>query len=68
MIAFCRTYRRGQTKETTLTRLAVEDSVDTDMLKMQDRKTSEINRIMGESSHGKKSVFLRSFVLKLFLG
>lgn len=47
--AFCRVYRIGQTKETTMTRLVVENTIDEEIMEMQARKTVEINTVMEPS-------------------
>ncbi|KAI9723156.1 MAG: hypothetical protein M1828_004259 [Chrysothrix sp. TS-e1954] len=44
--AFCRTYRRGQERETFLTRLAVQGTIDIDIVKMQERKEKEIDSVI----------------------
>lgn len=51
--AFCRVYRRGQEKETTLTRVVVMGTVVDDLLEMQDRKEEEIDTATGENSTSK---------------
>jgi SNF2 family DNA or RNA helicase len=48
--AFCRVFRIGQTQETTMTRFAVQNTIDEDIIRMQDRKQQEIDQIM-ESEH-----------------
>lgn len=48
--AFCRTYRRGQEHPTRMTRLVVAGSVDDHMIKLQDRKISEIDAVMSDES------------------
>lgn len=55
--AFARTYRRGQDKETRLTRFIVDDSIDTQMVGMQKRKEAEIGQVVdNETRSRKKSV------------
>jgi len=44
--AFARTYRRGQDKETRMTRLIAADTVDDEMVLMQQKKDKEINGVM----------------------
>lgn len=44
--AFARTYRRGQDKETAMTRLIAANTVDEQMVQMQQRKETEINGVM----------------------
>jgi len=51
--AFCRIYRRGQTKETMLTRVVVSGTVDDDILTMQDRKQENIDEAIGEDANSK---------------
>jgi SNF2 family DNA or RNA helicase len=46
--AFCRVFRIGQDQETSLTRFAVENTVDQNMIEMQQRKQAEIDQVMGE--------------------
>lgn len=42
MQAFCRVFRIGQTRDVELRRFVVKDSIDMDILKMQERKNEEI--------------------------
>jgi SNF2 family DNA or RNA helicase len=49
--AFGRVYRHGQKKETYFVRIAVKDSIDDRLLKMQEKKEGEILEAMKE---GKK--------------
>jgi SNF2 family DNA or RNA helicase len=44
--AFCRVHRMGQTKETRLTRLVVENTVDERLMKMQKSKQKDIDLVM----------------------
>ena len=44
--AFCRVYRRGQTKETELTRVIIKDSIDEKLLALQQKKEGEISSVM----------------------
>ena len=46
--AFCRTYRRGQSERTSMTRLAAAGTVDEHILRLQRRKDGEIVSVMGE--------------------
>jgi len=48
--AFCRVFRIGQVEQTHLTRFVVRKTVDEHMVKMQLRKQTEIDQIMGEDS------------------
>lgn len=52
--AFCRSYRRGQTRETALTRLLVRDTIDDHIVKMQQRKDNEINQVMADGASPKE--------------
>jgi SNF2 family DNA or RNA helicase len=52
--AFARTYRRGQEKETRMTRLITADSVDTDLVQMQERKEEEIQGVLNAPEARKK--------------
>jgi SNF2 family DNA or RNA helicase len=44
--AFCRVFRIGQEHETSLTRFVVENTVDQNMIEMQQRKQEEIDQVM----------------------
>lgn len=46
--AYCRVFRRGQEKETAMTRIAVSNTVDLDLIRMQERKEKEITSVMVE--------------------
>ena len=47
--AFCRTYRRGQLRETEMVRLMVEGTIDTQIQAMQERKEFKIGMVMSET-------------------
>jgi SNF2 family DNA or RNA helicase len=44
--AFCRVFRIGQEHETSMTRFVVEKTVDENMIRMQERKQTEIDEVM----------------------
>jgi len=46
--AYCRVYRRGQTKQTSMVRMAVSNTVDQDLIRIQERKDREITSVMLE--------------------
>jgi SNF2 family DNA or RNA helicase len=52
--AFCRVFRIGQTQETMMTRFVVSNTIDEDMIKMQDRKQAEIDQVMDNEEAKKK--------------
>ena len=60
--AFCRVFRIGQTRDVELRRFVVKGSVDTDILRMQERKNKEIG-----ISHERRSTKLTTKeLLRLF--
>lgn len=62
--AFCRTYRRGQNKETEMIRFMVHNTVDTQIQTMQERKELEISTVMSES--GRYTRYSIPELLRLF--
>ncbi|KAF2083196.1 hypothetical protein K490DRAFT_52277 [Saccharata proteae CBS 121410] len=52
--AFCRVFRIGQEQETQMTRFVVRGTVDEDMIKMQNRKQAEIDKIMEDGDDGSR--------------
>ena len=46
--AFCRVFRFGQTQKTFLTRFCVKNTVDDQLIDMQERKQKEIELVMQE--------------------
>jgi SNF2 family DNA or RNA helicase len=44
--AFCRVFRIGQREETFMSRLCVRNTVDERLIKMQERKQTEIASVM----------------------
>jgi len=46
--AYCRVSRRGQTKQTSMVRMAVSNTVDQDLIRIQERKDREITSVMLE--------------------
>lgn len=62
--AFCRVFRIGQKDETFMSRICVRNSVDEQLIRMQDRKNAEINEVMeDDGTRLKKYVFRRSLWL-----
>lgn len=53
--AFCRVFRKGQEKQTYMTRLAVSQTVDQDLIRMQERKENEIGTVMVENGRARMS-------------
>lgn len=51
--AFCRTYRRGQDKATSMIRFAAKGTVDEHILRLQERKDTEILSVMGKEGFSK---------------
>lgn len=50
--AFCRVFRIGQLEETSMSRLCVNNTVDKQLIAMQERKDAEIKSVM--ENDGKK--------------
>jgi SNF2 family DNA or RNA helicase len=50
--AFCRVFRIGQTREVEVVRFAVKNTVDVDIMKMQERKMREIDSAMEKKNRG----------------
>lgn len=48
--AYCRVFRIGQTRDVEVVRFAVKGTVDMDIIKMQDRKTKEINSAIDKNN------------------
>jgi len=46
--AFCRTYRRGQDKQTQMTRFVVRGTVEPELVKMQEKKDTEISTVLSD--------------------
>lgn len=59
--AFCRCYRIGQTQPVEITRFVVKDTIDDDILAMQDRKTREIDAAL-EVGKGARNLSVRDLV------
>jgi SNF2 family DNA or RNA helicase len=47
--AFCRVFRIGQKEETYMSRLCVKNSIDSNLIKMQERKSKEIAQVMEDN-------------------
>ncbi|KAK5274505.1 hypothetical protein LTR99_004787 [Exophiala xenobiotica] len=62
--AYCRAFRIGQDKKVEVVRFAVKDSIDEDLIKMQDRKDVEVSGAIGPDSHGKRATIQQ--LLELF--
>ncbi|KAF2432590.1 hypothetical protein EJ08DRAFT_695349 [Tothia fuscella] len=54
--AFCRVFRIGQEQETSMTRFVVEKTVDENMIRMQERKQHEIDRVMDGEKRKKLTI------------
>lgn len=52
--AYCRVFRIGQTRDVEVVRFSVKNTVDGEMLQMQDRKTKEIDSAMKKGGSGGK--------------
>ncbi|KAF2143698.1 uncharacterized protein K452DRAFT_325644 [Aplosporella prunicola CBS 121167] len=65
MQAFCRVFRIGQDQETSMTRLVVEQTVDADMIDMQDRKQREIDRVLESDNRTQKRLTVQD-MMRLF--
>ena len=48
--AFCRCFRIGQSKKVEIIRYVVRDTIDEDLVTMQERKNTEIDSVMGEEA------------------
>jgi SNF2 family DNA or RNA helicase len=44
--SFCRVFRFGQIRETSLVRLVTSGTIDEDMIKMQKKKQEDVDKIM----------------------
>ena len=53
--AYCRVFRIGQDKEVEVLRFVVRDSVDDDLVKMQERKDAEIDSAIGSECLEKRA-------------
>ena len=53
--AFCRCFRIGQRKEVDIVRYVVKDTIDEDLVMMQQRKIEEIDSVMGDDVRQKKA-------------
>jgi SNF2 family DNA or RNA helicase len=62
--AYCRAFRIGQDKKVEVVRFVVKDSIDEDLIKMQDRKDVEVSGAIGPDSHGKRATIQQ--LLELF--
>ncbi|KAF2838673.1 hypothetical protein M501DRAFT_1016765 [Patellaria atrata CBS 101060] len=62
--AFCRVFRIGQKQETYMTRIVVNNTVDQNLLKMQETKQIEIDKVMEDG--GTAESILIEDLLRLF--
>ncbi|OQV09615.1 SNF2 family domain-containing protein [Cladophialophora immunda] len=62
--AYCRAFRIGQEKRVDVLRFVVKDSIDEDLIKMQDRKDVEVTSAIGPDSMGKRATIQQ--LLELF--
>ncbi|OCT44627.1 DNA repair helicase rad5,16 [Cladophialophora carrionii] len=53
--AYCRAFRLGQDQVVDVLRFVVKDSIDEDLIKMQDRKDVEVQSVIGPDSLGKRA-------------
>ncbi|KIV92519.1 hypothetical protein PV10_03810 [Exophiala mesophila] len=53
--AYCRVFRMGQKKEVEVLRFVVRDSIDDDLVKMQERKNAEIDSAIGSECLEKRA-------------
>lgn len=60
--AFCRCYRIGQNRDVEITRFVVKDTIDDDILAMQERKTQEIDAAL-DSHKSARSLSVQDLVL-----
>ena len=64
--AYCRAFRIGQQKKVEVVRFVIKDSIDEDLIHMQDRKNIEIDAAMGPDSQRKRATI--NELLSLFGG
>ncbi|EXJ91918.1 hypothetical protein A1O3_00468 [Capronia epimyces CBS 606.96] len=62
--AYCRAFRIGQQRKVEVLRFVVKDTIDEDLIKMQDRKDVEVTGAIGPESHGKRATIQQ--LLELF--
>ncbi|EXJ75184.1 uncharacterized protein A1O5_01880 [Cladophialophora psammophila CBS 110553] len=62
--AYCRAFRIGQENQVDVVRFVVQDSIDEDLIKMQDRKNIEVTGAIGPESMGKRATIQQ--LLELF--
>ncbi|KAK5059947.1 hypothetical protein LTR84_009830 [Exophiala bonariae] len=53
--AFCRAYRIGQERKVEVVRFMIKDTIDEDLISMQDRKDVEVQGAIGSESHGSRA-------------
>jgi SNF2 family DNA or RNA helicase len=61
--AYCRAFRIGQPNVVEVVRFVVKDSIDEDLIKMQDRKDIEVTGAIGPESHGKRATIAQLLAL-----
>lgn len=62
--AYCRAFRIGQQRKVEVLRFVVKDSIDEDLIKMQERKDLEVTGAIGPESLGKRATIQQ--LLELF--
>ncbi|KAJ9613159.1 hypothetical protein H2200_003100 [Cladophialophora chaetospira] len=62
--AYCRAFRIGQEQRVDVLRFVVKDSIDEDLIKMQERKELEVTGAIGPDSMGKRATIQQ--LLELF--
>ncbi len=62
--AYCRAFRIGQEQVVDVLRFVVKDSIDEDLIKMQERKDLEVSGAIGSDSMGKRATIQQ--LLQLF--
>lgn len=61
--AYCRVFRLGQQKEVEVIRFVVKDSIDEDLIRMQERKDAEIDSAIGQGSLQKRATITQLLTL-----
>ena len=62
--AYCRAFRIGQERKVEVLRFVIQNSIDEDLIHMQDRKDVEVSGAIGPDSHSKRATI--SQLLGLF--
>lgn len=61
--AYCRAFRIGQSNMVEVVRFVVKDSIDEDLIKMQERKDVEVTGAIGPDTHGKRATIAQLLAL-----